>query len=186
MGCLEDLVELEVLYLEFLRYSVDLLLEDEVMEALSLLDSVYGVVENLKEGLAFFFLVLVALHLDLVLILQISIALFLAIDLLLDLCLLFYDLILFQQILPVLTYLQLQLFVGLHQFLALLLDLPQKALVLVLLLVQFLNLVFELLDQIEVSRRNLGIVGLDIGILLRMFSGQSLYLIVFLILELLY
>jgi hypothetical protein len=52
--------------------------------------------------------------------------------------------------------------------------------------VQFLNLVFELLDQIEVSRRNLGIVGLDIGILLRMFSGQSLYLIVFLILELLY
>ena len=122
------------------------------MEALPLLDSVYGVIENLKEGLALLFLVLVALHLDLILILQISIALLLTIDLLLDLCFLFYDFVLFQQIFSVLTYLQLQLFVGLHKFFALLLDLPQKALVLVLLFVQFLYLVFELLDQIEDSR----------------------------------
>jgi len=183
---LEDLIELQVLHLELLGDCVDFLLEDEVVEALPLLDRVDSVVEYVEEGLALLLLVLVALHLDLVLVLEIPVALLLAVDLLLDLGLLLYYLVLLEQVLPVLVDLQLELLVRLHQLLALLLDLPQQPLVLVLLLVQLLYLVLQLLYQIQVGRSDLGVVGLDVRVLLRVLSRQPLDLVVLLVLQLLY
>lgn len=48
VGGLEHLVELEVLDLELLGDCGDLLLEDEVVEALALLDGVDGVIEHFE------------------------------------------------------------------------------------------------------------------------------------------
>jgi hypothetical protein len=50
------------------------------------------------------------------------------------------------------------------------LDLPKEAFILVLLLVQFFDLVLELFDQVEVGRCYLGVVGFNVGVLLRVLS----------------
>jgi hypothetical protein len=170
MGGLEYLIELEVLNFELFRNCIDFFLEDEVMEAFLLLDCVDCVVEYLEEGLAFLFLVFVALHFDFVLILKISVPLLFPVDFLLDLRLLLDYFVLLEQVLSISLYLQLQLLVRLHQLLAFLLYLPEEAFVLVLLLVQFFDLVLELLDQVEVGRCYLGVVGFNVGVLLCVLS----------------
>lgn len=145
---LEHLVELQVLDLQLLGDRADLLLEDEVAESLALLDGVDGVVEDFEELLALLLLVLVGLHLDLVLVLEVSELLLLAVYFCLDLCLLLDDLLLLQQVLAVLLDLQFEQFVGLNELLPFLLNLGEQPLVLILLLVEFFDLVFELLDEV--------------------------------------
>ena len=80
----------------------------------------------------------------------------------LDVFLLIDDLFLLQQVLSVLLDLELQLLVGLDQLLPFPFDLSQQPLVLVLLLVQGFDLVFELLDQVEVGGCDFCVVCFDV------------------------
>ena len=147
-----------------------------------MLDGVDGVVEDFEQFLPLAFLVLVVLHLHLILILQIPKFTLLSIDVSLDGRLLLYDLVLLDQLLPVFPYLLLQYVIGLDQFLAFLLDLGQEAFVLVLFLMQFLDLVLELLDEIQIGGCYFGVVCLDIRVFLGVLGCQLLYLIVLLVL----
>jgi hypothetical protein len=101
VGGLEHLVQLEVLDLELLADCCDFLLEDEVVEALALLDGVDGVIEHFEQFLSLFLLVFVALHLHLVLVLQVPELSLLGVDLPLYRGLLLYYLLLLEQVLPV-------------------------------------------------------------------------------------
>ena len=151
-----------------------------------MLDRVNGVVEYLKEPLSFFFLVGVGLHLDLELVLEVPVLLLFFVDGGFDALLLSNDLFLLEQVLPILLDLQLKLLVGLHQLLPLSLDLCQQSFVLVLFLVQGLDLVFELLDEVEVGGRDLCVIGLNVRVLFGVLGRQLLYLVVLLVLQLLY
>jgi hypothetical protein len=182
---LEHLIQLQVLDLQLFGDCSDLLLQDEIGESFALLDGVDGVVEDFEQLLPFSFLVLVVLHLDLILVLQVPKFALLSVDVSLDGRLLLDDLVLLDQLFPVFPYLLLEYVVGLHQLLPFLLDLGQQPLVLVLFLMQLLDFVLELLDEIEVGGCYFGVVGLDIRVFLGVLGSQLLYLVVLLVLELL-
>jgi hypothetical protein len=181
---LQHLIQLQILHLQFLRDGSDLLFKDEVLQSFSLLNRVDRVVEYIEEGLPLFLFVFVGLHLDLILVLEIAIVLLLLINFTLDLRLLLDDRLLLKQILVVTRNLNFELLQRLDQLLPFLLDLAKQTLVLILLLMQFLDLVLELLDEIEVGRSDFRVVSLDVRIFLGVLSSQLLYLVVLLVLQL--
>lgn len=114
--------------------------------------------------------VLEGLHLDLILVLKVTILALFLIDFALYFGLFLNYLLLLEEILPILLDFEFQLLVGLNKFPPFLLDLRKKSFILVFLLVKFLDFVLQLLDQVEVGGSYLGVVGLDVAVFLGVFG----------------
>lgn len=121
-----------------------------------------------------------------VLVLQIS-ELFLGfVDVGFEVVFLFHDFLLGFDVLLEFLLLDFQSFGRLNQLFLFFFDLLQQTLVGLLGIPQLLNLMPKLFNQIQIRRRNLGIVRLNIGILLIMLSRQLLNLLILLLLQILY
>jgi len=127
-----------------------------------LLNRIDCIVKYFEKFFSFFFFVGVRLHLDLELILKISVFLFFLVDGGFDIFLLINNLFLLQQILTIFFDFQLQLLIGFYQLLSFSFDLSQQSFILIFFLVKSFDLVFQLLDKIEVCGSDLCVVCFDV------------------------
>lgn len=150
------------------------------------MNCIHGVIEYLEQPVLLLLLVLVALQLHLVLVLEISEQLFSLVYLGLQGCLLRHDLVLLFDVLLKFLYLNLQRLGGFDQLLLFFFYSGQQLFVSILVHLQLGDLVSQLLNQIKVSCRNLRVICLYIGVLLGVLVPQSLDLLFFLLLQILY
>jgi hypothetical protein len=73
MCCLQDFIQLQVLYLQFFWNCVDFLFKNQILQSLFLLNGINCIVENLKQFFSFLFFIFEWLHFYFILILKVSI-----------------------------------------------------------------------------------------------------------------